>query len=82
LLSAVSTTTPALPVALNPPSTIWEVITPGVRIAASAIWPRVRSTSAIVASSIDANACVAPSSIAFSRLFSSGSTATTYFAPA
>ena len=53
-----------------------------MRIAESAIWPRVRSVIAACASSAVANAWVAPSSIAFSRLFSSGSTATTFFAPA
>ena len=82
LFRPVSTTTPPLPTALNPPATISAVISPGVRIAASAIWPRVRSVITSWASSTVANACVAPSSIAFSRLFSSGSTATTYFAPA
>ena len=51
-------------------------------MAESAICPRVRSVMAACASSAVANACVAPSSIAFSRLFSSGSTATTFFAPA
>ena len=53
-----------------------------MRIAESAIWPRVRSVITSWASSTVANACVAPSSMAFSRLFSSGSTAMTYFAPA
>ena len=82
LFRPVSTTTPPLPTALKPPATISEVIRPGVRIAESAIWPRVRSVIAACASSTVAKACVAPSSIAFSRLFSSGSTAMTYFAPA
>ena len=82
LLSPVSTTVPPLPTALKPSPTISAVIRSGVRIAESAIWPRVRSVMAAIASSAVAKACVAPSSMAFSRLFSSGSTATTYFAPA
>ena len=51
-------------------------------MAESAPWPRVIWVMASCASSAVANACVAPSSMAFSRLFSSGSMATTFFAPA
>ena len=82
LFSPVSTTTPPLPTALNPPATISAVIRPGrqdrgVRhLAAGQVGDRLLRLPAV------ANAWVAPSSIAFSRLFSSGSTATTFFAPA
>ena len=51
-------------------------------MAESASWPRVSSVTLSWASAAVANAWVAPSSSAFARLFSSGSTATTYLAPA
>ena len=75
LFRPVSTTMPPLPTELKPSRTISEVIRPGVRMAESAIWPRVRSVTVSMASSALAKAWVAPSSIAFSRLFSSGSMA-------
>ncbi len=51
-------------------------------ITLSAIWPQVSSVTAGIASSIEANVWVAPNSIAFSRLNSTGSTAITRLAPA
>ena len=51
-------------------------------ITLSAICPAVISVTSGMASVIEANVCVAPNSIAFSRLNSSGSTATTRAAPA
>jgi hypothetical protein len=78
----VTITTPPLPIALNPAPITSAVITSTVRMAESASWPLVWSMIACCASSAFANAWVAPSSIAFSRLFSSGSTAMTFFAPA
>ena len=51
-------------------------------ITLSAIWPHVISVTAGNASSIEAKVWVAPSSIAFSRLNSTGSTAMTRLAPA
>ena len=47
-----------------------------------AIVPRVSSCSIGTASAIELAVCVAPNSIAFSRLNSTGSTAMTRFAPA
>ena len=56
--------------------------TPGVMITLSAIWPQVISPTAGSASSIEAKVWVAPNSIAFSRLNSTGSTAMIRVAPA
>ena len=82
LFRPVITTVPPLPIALNPASTTSAVMRSTVRMAESAPCPLVISVIAACASSAVANAWVAPSSIAFSRLFSSGSMATTFFAPA
>ena len=57
-------------------------ISPTVQITLSASWPRVRSTMASRACSGSANACVAPNSIACSRLNSTGSMAMTFLPPA
>ncbi len=51
-------------------------------MAESAPWPLVNWRASSAASSIDATACVAPSSCAFSRLNATGSTAMTLDAPA
>ena len=51
-------------------------------ITLSAIWPQVSSVTSGMASSIEATVWVAPNSIAFSRLNSTGSTAMTRLAPA
>src|ERR1022692_1826193 len=75
LFSPVTTTTPPLPIALNPAPTTSAVMRSTVRMAESAPCPRVIWVIASCASSAVANAWVAPSSIAFSRLFSSGSMA-------
>jgi len=53
-----------------------------VMIVLSAITPRVSSVTSGIASSIEATACVAPSSFACSRRYSNGSTATMTSAPA
>ena len=82
LFSPVTTTVPPLPMASNPADTTSAVMRSTVRMAESAICPLVISAMAACASSAVANAWVAPSSIAFSRLFSSGSMAMTFFAPA
>ena len=57
-------------------------ITLGTRMTASAIWPRVSSMTRGSASSIDPAAWVAPKSSAAFCLNSTGSTATTFLAPA
>ena len=56
--------------------------TPTVRIAESAITPRVSSATSAVASGIDVTKCVAPNRNANSRLLSTGSTTTIFSAPA
>ena len=80
--TAVTTIVPPLAVSVWASAISSPYITPGVMITLSAIWPLVISVTSGMASSIEANVCVAPNSIAFSRLNSSGSTATTRLAPA
>ena len=80
--TAVTTMVPPLPASAVPSCIRSPYITPGVMITLSAIWPQVSSVTVGKASSIEANVCVAPISIAFSRLNSTGSTAMTRLAPA
>src|ERR1035437_8063463 len=63
LFSPVTTTTPPLPIALNPAPTTSAVMRSTVRMAESAPCPRVIWVIASCASSAVANAWVAPSSI-------------------
>ncbi len=56
--------------------------TPTVMIAWSASCPRVMSTTASCASSAEPKTCAAPNSSAFDRLKATGSTTTTFPAPA
>src|ERR1700758_922593 len=55
--------------------------TPGLTMTRSAIKPAVMSLTSGMASSAEEAVCVAPKILAESRLDSTGSTATTYFAP-
>src|ERR1700733_1360879 len=81
--TAVIVTLPPLPVIITPAFTISSVTTPGVMITWSASCPQVVSTTNSWASLAVANACVAPKTeVAMSRLNSTGSTTTTFFAPA
>src|SRR5260370_23239702 len=81
--AAVIVTLPPLPVIITAAFTISSVTTPGVQIAWSASWPQVVSTTKSCACLAVANACVAPNTVvAISRLNSTGSTTTTFFAPA
>ena len=82
LFRPVSTMVPPLPVALNESVMISSVTMPAVTMVLSAPLPFVIDCASSIASAALATACVAPSSIAFSRLFSSGSTAMRFFAPA
>ena len=56
--------------------------TPGVMMTRSAIWPHDNSMRCGIASVMEENVCVAPNSMAFSRLNSTGSIAMMCFAPA
>src|SRR2546430_339676 len=76
------TMVPALPVMSTAALTTSLSISPTVQITVSASWPRVRLTMVSWASSGPANACVAPNSIACSRLYSTGSIAMTFLPPA
>src|SRR3954451_2381045 len=78
----VTTTTPALRTAENAWATSSPLTTPTVPRPLSAPWPVVTLRAKSAASSICSNAWVAPSSIAFSRLNATGSTAITWLAPA
>src|SRR5580704_6675929 len=81
--TAVIVTLPPLPVIITAACTISSVTAPGVMIDWSASWPQVVSTTNSCASLAVANACVAPNTVvAMSRLNSTGSTTTTFFAPA
>src|SRR4029077_2856523 len=81
--TAVIVTLPPLPVIITAAWTISSVTAPGVMITWSASWPQVVSTTNSCASLAVANACVAPNTVvAISRLNSTGSTTTTFFAPA
>src|SRR5215467_2288216 len=81
--TAVIITLPPLPVIITAACTISSVTTPGVMITWSASWPQVVSTTKSCACLAVANACVAPNTVvAISRLNSTGSTTTTFFAPA
>src|SRR5215470_3931924 len=81
--TAVIITLPPLPVIITAACTISSVTTPGVMITWSARWPQVVSTTKSCACLAVANACVAPNTVvAISRLNSTGSTTTTFFAPA
>src|SRR4051812_30636855 len=80
--TAVTTHVPPLPVIVMAPAIRSPYITPGVMITRSAIWPHVRSCTIGMASSIEATVWVAPNSMAFSRLNSTGSTAMIRRAPA
>src|SRR5215468_5845645 len=81
--TAVIVTLPPLPVIITAACTISSVTTPGVMITWSASWPQVVSTTKSCACLAVANACVAPNTVvAISRLNSTGSTTTTFFAPA
>src|SRR4051812_11036772 len=83
LPTAVMVTLPPLPLICTAALTISSVTTPGVRITWSASWPHVVSTTKSCASLAEANACVAPKTdVAMSRLKSTGSTTTTFLAPA
>src|SRR4051812_33737851 len=83
LPTAVMVTLPPLPLICTAALTISSVTTPGVRITWSASWPHVVSTTKSCASLAEANACVAPKTdVAISRLKSTGSTTTTFLAPA
>ena len=78
----VTTTVPALRIEANA-SAMWSpVVTPTVTIAESAPCPLVTDWANSVACCMFSKAWVAPSSIAFSRLNSTGSTAITCIAPA
>src|ERR1700751_5364609 len=76
------TMVPALPVRLTAALTTSLSISPTVQITLSASWPRVRLTMVSCASSGPGNACVAPNSIACSRLNSAGSIAMMCLPPA
>src|SRR5580693_1767153 len=81
--TAVIVTLPPLPVIITAAFTISSVTAPGVMIAWSASWPQVVSTTNSCASLAVAKAWVAPNTVvAISRLNSTGSTTTTFFAPA
>ena len=80
--TAVTTHVPPLPVMVMASVIRSPCITPGVMITRSAIWPKVRSVTIGMASVMLAAVWVAPNSMAFSRLNSIGSTATTFLAPA
>src|SRR5580704_9116332 len=81
--TAVIVTLPPLPVIITAAATISSVTAPGVMIDWSASWPQVVSTTNSCASLAVANACVAPNTVvAISRLNYTGSTTTTFFAPA
>src|SRR5215472_8958187 len=81
--TAVIVTLPPLPVICTAAFTISSVTAPGVMITLSASWPQVVSTTKSCASFAVANACVAPNTVvAVSRLNATGSTTTTFFAPA
>src|SRR6185312_11187633 len=81
--TAVIVTLPPLPVSCTAAFTISSVTALGVMIAWSASWPQVVSRTKSCASLAVANACVAPNTlVAMSRLNSTGSTTTTFFAPA
>src|SRR6516164_3117814 len=81
--TAVIVTLPPLPVIITAACTISSVTTPGVMITWSASWPQVVSTTKSCASLAVPNAWVAPNTVvAISRLNSTGSTTTTFFAPA
>jgi hypothetical protein len=73
----VTTIVPPLPASWVPSAIMSPYSTPGVMITSSAIIPQLISATAGNASSSEAKVWVAPNSIAFSRLNSSGSTATT-----
>src|SRR6202046_1290153 len=74
---------PPLPVIITAAFTISSVTAPGVMMQWSASWPQVVSRTNSCASLAVANACVAPKTLtAMSRLNSTGSTTTTFFAPA
>ncbi len=73
----VTTIVPPLPASPVPSCIMSPYSTPGVMITLSAMCPHVISCTCGNASSIDANVWVAPNSIAFSRLNSTGSTAMT-----
>src|SRR3954453_9264357 len=83
LPTAVMVILETLPLICTAAPTISSVTTPGVRITWSASWPHVVSTTKSCASLAEANACVAPKTdVAMSRLNSTGSTTTTFLAPA
>ena len=78
----VTTTRPRLDARASADAMSSPLPTPIVMITLLAIVPHVTSCTSGSASSIEAAVCVAPNSIAFSRLFSSGSTAKIRLAPA
>src|SRR5215469_4431238 len=81
--TAVMVTLPPLPVMFTAAWTISSVTALGVMMQWSASWPQVVSRTNSCASLAVANACVAPNTVvAISRLNSTGSTTTTFFAPA
>src|ERR1700685_3137855 len=81
--TAVIVTLPPLPVIITAACTISSVTAPAVIITWSASWPQVVSTTNSCASLAVAKAWVAPNTVvAISRLNSTGSTTTTFFAPA
>ena len=82
LFRPVSTMVPPLPVALKESVMISSVTMPAVMMVLSAPLPLVSDCASSMASAAEATAWVAPSSMAFSRLFSSGSTAMRFLAPA
>jgi hypothetical protein len=78
----VIVTLPPLPTTCTAASTTSAVSTPGVQMAWSASWPHVVSTTKSCAACASAKVWVAPKTLAMSRLNSTGSTTTTFFAPA
>ena len=81
--TAVMVTWPLLPTTLMAFAITSSCRMPTVMIATSASSPQVVSTTKSCASLAVANACVAPNTdSAWSRLNSTGSTTTTFFAPA
>ena len=81
LFSPVRTTPPPLPTALNPSATISRSAA-GRQDRGVGHLPTGQVGDRLLASSVLAKAWVAPSSMAFSRLFANGSIAMTFFAPA
>src|SRR3954451_6504285 len=83
LPTAVTVTLAPLPLIWMAALTISSVTTPGVRMMWSASWPHVVSTTKSCGSLAEAKAWVAPKTdVAMSRLNSTGSTTTTFLAPA